>query len=257
LTRTQTIAASLIGGSLIVAELGALFGPYPLRVAAGLVLVLVLPGLAATRALHPRGRTEQLLLIPGLSLSISILVGLIAYAANFRLTTGVWAVALGLATIAGLVAGFKPGSVDEGRAEVGYAPLRGGLLPRPPSLQSSVGPLLVVAGCLATALAVVVAINGQRHAPTPGFTELWAIRTHTGKVPSVALGVRSHEWSDTRYRLRISVPGRAARVQSIQLRPGQSWQRREKLGTSKAGVTVTLTKLPGHLAYRHVHLAPA
>jgi uncharacterized membrane protein len=229
-------------------------------VAAGLLLVLVLPGLAATRALHRLtfARTEQLLLIPGLSHSISKLVGLIAYAANFRLTTGVWAVALGLATIGALIAGFNPGRVvDQSPEGIRFPSPTRLTLRHPPRLQRSVGLLMVVGGCLATVVAVVVAINGQRHAPTPGFTQLWAIRTHTGNVPSVALGVRSHEATETRYRLRVSVPGRTARVQSIKLRPGQSWQSREKLKTSRARVMVTLTKLPGHPEYRHVHLAPA
>ena len=57
------------------AELGILLGPAPIRVPAGLI-VAFLPGLAITRAIQTRTRiegTEQLLLVPGISLAVAVI----------------------------------------------------------------------------------------------------------------------------------------------------------------------------------------
>ncbi len=197
-----------IASALVVAEIAVLLAPLPLRVPAGMLLVLVLPGLAATRALRRRlllERTELLVLVPGLSLATSVLVGLLVYAAHLRLTTRIWAVALAVVVLGLLAVGGRGGR------RTGVQPrarLSGGT-------RSRAVPGAVILCSLATiAGAVVLAAHGERSATGGGFTELWALRTHAVSTPAVALGVTSHERGSAHYRLQI-VAGRAVTKRGI------------------------------------------
>jgi uncharacterized membrane protein len=251
------VPARVIVAALLLAELLALVGPYPLRVVAGLPLVLVLPGLAVAQALRRRtafASVEAWLLVPGLSLTVALLTGLIVYALGLRLTTGAWAAALGLVTI-GALALDRPQQLwpatDLGLARALERAAR--YVRRKPTANA----LVVFAGAAAVAAAFLVAIGGQRGAPTPGFTQLWATRAHAGGAPAVAIGVESHEHGVTRYLLRVYVAGQAAGSETIELRPSTTWRRTQSLATAAAPVTVTLTKVPDRTRYRYVRLAPA
>ena len=234
--------------ALAVAEITVLLAPLPLRVPAGILLVLVLPGLAATRALGRRLRLEGadlLVLVPGLSLSTSVLVGVLAYAAHLRLTTPIWAIALAAVVLGLLAVGGKEGK----RTDIPLRPLLG------VGIRSHAVLVAVILGSLVmTAGAVVLASYGERSATGGGFTELWAFRAHLGSRPAVAFGVTSHERGSAHYRLQIVV-GSAVKLLSFDLARGQTLHRRLPVGNARDAVTITLSKLPHQLHYRHVRLA--
>src|SRR5947209_17026613 len=93
-----------LGPALVVVEVCVLWGPAPIRVPAGLLLGLVLPGLVTARLLGrpPFANVERLLLVPGISISTAVLTGLCLNAARIRLTTDSWAIGLGAISVAGL-----------------------------------------------------------------------------------------------------------------------------------------------------------
>jgi Protein of unknown function (DUF1616) len=90
--------------ALVVVELGVLWAPAPIRVAAGLTLGLFLPGFVAARLLGRPSITgvERLLLVPGMSVATAILTGLCLSAAHIHMTTDSWAIALGSVTAVGV-----------------------------------------------------------------------------------------------------------------------------------------------------------
>jgi uncharacterized membrane protein len=241
--RERTLA--LLASALAAAEVGILLGPAPIRVPSGLILC-ILPGFVLTRAILNRSQisgTEQLLLVPGLSLAIAVIIGLVLSAAHIRLTTESWAVALGLVTASGLLAMARL----EGAHEVA---------PRRRNRQSlSIGPAaMFVFAALAVIAAVTIGVLGQRrHDNETAFTQLWALPGPSSST--VRLGVRSHERDEIRYRLRVSIQGRVLRSQALTLRPGQTWQSTQQLARSGERVDVTLLTSARGRVYREVHLS--
>jgi uncharacterized membrane protein len=247
----------LLAFPLAAAELGILLGPAPIRVAAGLTL-LFLPGLVITRVIQTRTPvegTEQLLLVPAMSLAVSVITGLVLNSAHIPLTTGSWAITLGLVSAAGLVLT----TIHEREHEVGRHPRglpawrtaasRGGRR----SLGIEAAAMFVVAA-LAVSAAVVIGVVGQgdRNRET-AFTELWAVPA-PGSAPAVRLGVRSHERGAVRYRIRVSIDGRVVRSQPLTLRPGQSWHSTQPVTGSGERVDVALLTSPRGPIYRAVHV---
>lgn len=243
--------------ALVAAELGILFGPAPIRVAAGLTVAL-LPGLAITRAIQPRTRvegTEQLLLVPGISLAVAVITGLILNSADIRLTAGNWAIALGLATAAGVAAE----AMLKEEHEVGRRPRRpdGRLPAASPRGRSSLdvgSAAMFVIAALAVSAAVVGGVLAQRDRDIQtGFTQLWAL-PEPGSPSAVRLGVRSHERGDARYRIRVSIEGRVVRDQALTLRHGQTWESTQPVARPGEHIGVALLTSPRGPAYREVHI---
>jgi uncharacterized membrane protein len=239
----------IITGVLVVAEIAVLCAPLALRAPAGMLLVLVLPGLAATRVLRRRlllERVALLVLVPGLSVATSILVGLLVYAAHLRLTTPIWALALAAVVLGLLAAGGTAGPRTDDQRRT---PVSGAIR------ENAVPVAIILCSLFTIAGAVVLAAHGQRSATGRGFTELWALRAHTGSGPAIALGVTNHERGGAHYRLQI-VAGRAVKVLSFELAPRETLRRRLPIGNARDAVTLTLSKLPHQLDYRRVRLAP-
>jgi uncharacterized membrane protein len=242
---------------LAAAELGILVGPAPTGLAAGLTLG-VLPGLVITRVLQTQTRiegTEQLLLVPGMSLAVAIITGLVLNSADIRLTAGHWAIALGLVTAAGLMAGAM---LEDAREVVRH---RRRPRARPTSASPGgrhslgIGPAaMFVAAALAVSAAVVISVLGQRDRDSETeFTELWAL-PGPSSASAVQLGVRSHERGDVRYRIRVSIEGHVVRSQALALRPGQTWQSTQPVARSGERVDVALLTSPRGPVFREVHL---
>jgi len=235
----------LLASALAAAEVGILLGPAPIRVPSGLTL-WILSGLVFTRVLLKQrriGGPEQLLLVPGLSLAIAVIIGLVLNAAHIRLTAESWAVALGLVTALGLLA--------IARLEDAH-----GVAPRARSRQPlSLGPAaMFVLAALAVIAAVTIGVLGQRrHDNEAAFTQLWALPGPS--TSTVRLGARSHERHEVRYRLRVSIAGRVVRSRALVLRPGQAWQSTQQLSRSGERVDVALLTSPRGRVYREVHLA--
>jgi uncharacterized membrane protein len=242
--------------ALAGAELGILLGPAPIRVPAGLI-VAFLPGLAITRAIQTRTRiegTEQLLLVPGISLAVAVITGLVLNSADVRLTAGNWAIALGLATAAGVAAE----AMLKQEHEVTRPRRRHGRLTaasrRGRSTLDVASAAMFVIAALVVSAAVASGVRAQRDRDIQtGFTQLWAV-PEPGSPSAVRVGVRSHERGDARYRIRVSIEGRVVRSQALTLRPGQTWRSTQPVARSGQRVDVVLLTSPRAPAYREVHV---
>jgi uncharacterized membrane protein len=245
-----------VAAALAVVELTILVGPAPVRVVAGLALALILPGLAITRVLGRAQveRAEQLLLVPGMSVVIAIITGLVLNGAHVHLTRESWAISLGVVTAAGLAIG----AMRERHEEVGKDPRRESA--RPAGAASVAGRRMrgvVVAALLAVAAlaaigALAIGALGQRYRGH-GFTDLWALPGRSA-LSAVRLGVVSHERHEARYQIRVSVDGREVETQEITLRPGQAWQSTQPVTKPGELVEVRLDHWPHGTIYRHVRL---
>jgi uncharacterized membrane protein len=253
--RTLALAAS----ALAAAELGILLGPVPIRVASGLTLGCILPGFVISRVILNQRRiegSEQLLLIPGLSLAIAVITGLVLNTAHIRLTAVSWAIALGLVSAAGLVAVARLEDGHEVKPMARGAPARVTRASLGGRHALGIGPAaMFVFAALAVTAAVTIGVLGQRqHDSETAFTQLWALPgLSSGSI--VRLGVASHERGDVRYRIRVSVEGRVVRSQALMLRPGQMWQSTQRVARSAERVDVALLTSPHGRVYREVHLA--
>lgn len=242
---------AVLAAGLASAVAGVAVGPHPIRVAAGLALALVLPGLGIMRAVTARAhveRIEHLLLVPAVSIASAGVAGFALHATDLGLTTRAWAGALATIAFSGQVAGVllkRRGARH--RAPAAY-PWR-----RPPLIYLPM--LLVTAATVATAF--VLAAWSQRNAATHAFTQLWALRSEGAPTASVSVGVRSYEDRPARYELRVTVRGSRPRRRAITLLPGEAWYGSEVVGDAGAEVDITLLKYPDRTPYRRVRLAPA
>jgi uncharacterized membrane protein len=264
-----------LGAALVVVEVGLLWGPAPIRVPAGLVLGLVLPGVVITRLLGrpPFAGVERLLMVPGISIATALLAGLCLNAARIHLTTDSWAVALGSVTAVGLAILAVSERGAQSRTDLQRAPIRGVVSSNFPAdflvslrwwcLQLKHGAFrtwrgrpIVVAGValiLSLGVAGAIAISAStEHYHGPGFTELWAL-PGAGPRSTVRVGVLSHELHEVRYRIQVSVDGGGLRTEDIALRPGQTWQSTQSIPRGSL-VDITLKKSPGGPVYRRVRL---
>ncbi|MBV9338118.1 MAG: hypothetical protein JO243_19700 [Solirubrobacterales bacterium] len=251
MAKLRTLPA--LAAAFAAAELGILVGPAPIRVAGGVILVL-LPGLLIMRVIGPQMQNEgaeQLLLAAGVSLAVVVIMGLVLNSVGIRLTSAHWAAALGLVTAVGLVSEAPL----EGRDKVGQqAPRKRWLCTE---LLDRRGITLAAAFAIATlaaSAAVVIDVLGQRaRYSRTASTELWAVPL-PGAPPVAELGVRSLEPKKARYSIRVSIDGRLVRTQALTLRPGQTWQSTQLIGRSGDRVYVALMTLPRGGVYRQVHL---
>lgn len=99
-------AARVLAAVAVAAAAAVLAGPEPVAVTGGLLLALVLPGLAVTAVLF-RGRTltavERTVLAPGLSLAVLVVAGLVMYVSGFALDRYAWTAATTAVALAALV----------------------------------------------------------------------------------------------------------------------------------------------------------
>ena len=110
-TPVQTAVATVGSAAAVLA------GPAPLAVAGGLLLGLVLPGLALT-AIVFRNRTltavERTVLAPALSLAVLVVSGLVLYVAGFGLDRTSWTLGAAGATLLALALKAVPDRVWQG-----------------------------------------------------------------------------------------------------------------------------------------------
>ncbi len=101
----------------LAAAAGVLFGPEPVRIAAGVLLAFALPGAALTAVLF-RTRSalsgyERFTFIPGLSLATLVLGGMIAWVAGLPLDRATWLGVSGGVALLGLLAAAAWPTADE------------------------------------------------------------------------------------------------------------------------------------------------
>jgi len=95
----------------VAAGAAVLYTPGPAAVVGGLLLALVLPGLAVTEAVlrgRKLARVERAVLVPALSLAVLVLAGLIVYVSGFRLDKIAWTSATVGVTLLGLIGATVP-----------------------------------------------------------------------------------------------------------------------------------------------------
>jgi hypothetical protein len=209
------------------------------RIALGLPLTLVLPGLTLLWAAVPSlnlSRVERVVAMVGISVACDICCGLLLGGTPIGLSTASVALTLGGATAAtAVLAAFRTVRAGEVWVDgwqvrergpspsLGSAPSRYTSLLDPHQWQSWIA---VLAGTSALLLAVAVVIASERSAASthgPGYASVSALLVSTSRI---RIGVTSHE-PDTR-TFRVSVEAgtvAVARRSLVRLRPGQSWTR--------------------------------
>jgi uncharacterized membrane protein len=183
-----------------------------------LPLVLFLPGYAITAALFlPRslGIPERFLFSLGLSVSVTALAGLALNLTPWGLQTSTWAIALtGIVVVASAIAWRRrrDAAITSAPVDLKFRPrLRDGLL-------------------LSLAVLVTGAAIGLTRLPVApndvvGYTTLWMIPAETGNSTEFRLGITSAEFTETRYRLQVSVGDRVIQAwPELSLKPGEAWE---------------------------------
>jgi hypothetical protein len=189
-----------------------------IRLIGALPLVLFLPGYAISATLFPPrslGIPERLLFSLGLSVSVTALAGLALNWTPWGLQTNTWAITLAaIVVVASAIAWRRRQTVASTVAHVDpkFKPrLRDGLL-------------------LGLAFLVMGAAIGLTRLPvTPkdvaGYTTLWMIPADTGSSTDFQLGLTSAEFTETRYRLQVSVSDRVVQDwPELTLKPGEAWE---------------------------------
>jgi len=185
--------------------------PGPLRLAGGAMLVFYLPGAALTLAVLSRtpGLLEGAVLACGLSIAITILIGLALHGLD-AMTSGGWAAALCLATLIGCAFSLlRQRTASAPRPAIRIEPIQAGLA----------GLALLVA-----AAAVAVARQGALDHQIYAYTEFWMVPT-VGTPSVLKLGIRNREKAETVYAVDIVVGGRRlAHWPGIVLPPGETYE---------------------------------
>jgi uncharacterized membrane protein len=230
------VAAAVAAATIILA--GA---PTPLRVVAGLPLLLVLPGYALGLAIVVAGsigRIERVLVTVSLSLCTTILLTVLINLGPWRLSTTTWALGVSAATVVAAMVAAARGPAEEVHT-LSW-----------PNLRSR--DILI----LAIAIVVVAASAALAWHPLPppstvrGYSELSLVRHGEG----VRVDVGSFELRPRRYRLELFAD--EALVQfwtDIRLSAGQRWTRRVTLAGSDLEAILYRTDRP-HSPYRAVRL---
>ena len=224
--------------------------PAPLRMVAGIVLVLAAPGAAAVHAarlVDHVPRPVVWVLVPAASVVLTILLVLVLHLLRIEITRGSVAAGL-LVTTAGLVAA---GELRRPRraAEPGVS----SLAPRPGRPPARAAALLGLAGVLMLGAVVVAGVGEQRAAQQVAFSQLWLLPTE--EPGEVVVGVRSAEATEQEFRLEVAVGGSSPATYSwaVHLQPGESWER--PMAVPAGAFTEAQLLRPGDQSpYRQVHL---
>jgi len=240
--------AGLVAGSGAALAAALLAGGEPtgLRIALGVPLVLLLPGLAISLGLFPRRFSwpDGLFLVLALSVASGAVLGVAFSYLPGRLDRHVWVAIYGSVALAGGL---------------------GAALRRPPALRPSRPTLawrrLVTVAALIAALGLVAA--GMVLARTPlaasdvrGYTSLWIQRGGAGPG-SLRVGFTSFEAGPRIFRLELVRAGRVAFARKVFVRPGRTWQRTFTLSDNLDSRVEARLSLESHgVLYRRVVLVP-
>jgi hypothetical protein len=188
------------------------------RLICALPLVLFLPGYAITMALFlPRslGVPERLLFSLGLSVIVTALAGLALNLTPWGLQTSTWAITLAaIVLLAGVIAWRRrqDAAITSVPVDMKFKlRLRDGLL---------LGLAVLVTGTAIGLTRIPAAPNG-----VAGYTSLWMIPANPGNSNDFRLGFNSSEFTETRYRLQVSVGDQVVQAwPELSLKPGGTWE---------------------------------
>jgi hypothetical protein len=234
------------------------------RVPAGLLLAVVLPGLALTAALFP-GRVlsivERLVLPPALSLAVLVLGGLGMFAVGIPLGRGSWTALTAAVTVAAaIVSRLRREAAGSGSAT--ETAMFGRVLAVDRE-KMTVGAAVWRLAPLAVAVLMILGAGlfALRSAQTTGapFTGLSLVpsaaptgQQRTGRT--VRLAIRCEEGVATEYSLRVVAGSGFERTYAVALAPGATWSQTLEVPAGGA-VTADLFKDGTQTPYRSVHLA--
>jgi hypothetical protein len=243
--RSDLLATALLAAASTGVLVGDL-GPAALRVTAGLLLLLVLPGYALGRALFGErslGGPERVLVSLALSTAVAIFDTLLVNASSLALTRHTWAATLGGVTIVGCLIASIGADVK---------PRMGRLtLPRVRDIALLAAAIAITSGAIALGRTPLDAPDG-----VTGYTELWL----TPRDGRFELGVASEELGPATYRLILVADGRVVRQWSrIGLNTGGRWVKElpAGVGRSTGSLNAYLYKLDHpKTVYRRVRVSP-
>lgn len=193
---------------LAVLLLVSSFLPEAVRVLIVVPMVLLVPGYVATKVAFPREPLdlERLVLAVGVSLAVTVLIGLLLNVVHMMNVAG-WSLGIGGLTL------FLLPFAKWGASE----PVQLPALSRVQKLSVTFGSLLAV-------LAVLLSGVGYSQLREFHFTELWMVPTQA--PPTYRLGITNQEQSPTRYDLEVVTPNAViASWNDISLTAGATWQR--------------------------------
>jgi len=222
------------------------------RLICALPLVLFLPGYAITAALFPPrslGNPERLLFCLALSVSVTALTGLALNLTPWGLQTSTWAIALAAIVLLACTIAWRRRQATA----INATPIdmkfklrfRDGLL---------LGLAILVTGAAIGLTRLPVAPDG-----VAGYTSLWMIPAEPSNSNALRLGLNSAEFTDTRYRLQVSVGDQVVQAwPELSLKPGEIWETTIGLQSNQVvsgTIVADLYKLDNPTTiYRHVKL---
>jgi hypothetical protein len=100
----KPVRAGVLAGLTVTAAVAVEFGPLPVSLPGGVLLALVLPGLALEEVIFRPGRrdigvVERMMLVPSLSLAVLVLGGLLLWGAGGNLNRASWTLVCAVTTL--------------------------------------------------------------------------------------------------------------------------------------------------------------
>jgi hypothetical protein len=237
-----TAAAAVVCGLVLLAPVP------PVRVTAGLLLVLVLPGYALTAALLPRrslGRPELALCVLGLSLAAAALGGLLLNFAG-HLSRPAWDIFLTAVTLACCaVAGLRRTTDGTERRPSHAAPRRVPGAARRLAKRHAAVLLLAAAAVAVTGLALAIAVQAATAAGPPLALSLRALGGR-----QVQIGVSPGVTAQTGLSLVVRAGRTQSRLPLPSLAPSQTYTKTLTVPAGSADIVVDLDQ--GSRTLRHV-----
>ncbi len=219
------VVVSATLGAVLVIALGATGNIA--AVVLGSLLVLALPGYAATAAMFPPPRLntpERALLSVGLSLTTSALGGLLLNVTPWGLRPWTWAILLATVTILGSAVALL-----RRRFGARFA------IPSLAAVASSLVRFGMAGGILASAVAI--AVVGATTDPSGRVTLLWIVPAQDSNS-AVIVGIRTSDHA-AEYRLELSRGGQTLESWApIALQPGEAWVKEVDVARAGSGQPV-------------------
>lgn len=197
-----------------------------LRIAAGVLLVLILPGYALSALVLPGGqlgKANRLLCTLGSSLSVAALGGLLLDTLPGHMSRSELALLLGIVTVGAAIGAMlradPRATAETAEHEAVEVPTAGPRQWMRLAVELAFGVAAVLIAIAAVALA--------RHAESksPAFSELSSLPVTVGRSRALRIELRSKEHSPTTYMVTVREDGTISQSwHHILLRPGQRWQ---------------------------------
>jgi hypothetical protein len=242
-----------LGGAVGLCLLAIWIGPAVLAVPAGLLLALVLPGLAAVRALFPSRALswmERLVLVPALSLTVLVLGGLLINVAGVALNRLSWAALTGGVTVVAGVAGYLRSRQAPYEEALSLVSVPEQTTRRAPRLLA-----LVLAGVVLTGAAwLSMRSAGAESSSVSTALSIQDTLATTATTRAVRIQLTSGITGSTAFRVTVTGADGHTTTLSVTLGYGQTWSQSVDVPAS-GKVSASLYRPADTTAYRTVFLA--